>query len=197
MKRFVFVFLGMIPLLELEAQHLLDLASDTIFCISIYYNQNNDYPDERYLFFMKEYDDCHVNLSNPDSLNESICKGVKNGTYHLVDLESGILSLAFLKMTTGVFSDSSLCIQREAYNICYSTWMSWAYDTTAIDADLKFITETNDYVIISIQKFIAYTKQNINGYSLALGVIKEVIPIYLNYTCIKDKGMVLSKECFY
>lgn len=187
----------MIPLLELEAQHLLDLASDTIFCISIYYNQNNDYPDERYLFFMKEYDDCHVNLSNPDSLNESICKGVKNGTYHLVDLESGILSLAFLKMTTGVFSDSSLCIQREAYNICYSTWMSWAYDTTAIDADLKFITETNDYVIISIQKFIAYTKQNINGYSLALGVIKEVIPIYLNYTCIKDKGMVLSKECFY
>ena len=75
--------------------------------------------------------------------------------------------------------------------------MSWAYDTTVIDADLKFITETNDYVIISIQKFIAYTKQNINGYSLALGVIKEVIPIYLNYTCIKDKGMVLSKECFY
>jgi len=98
-------------------------------------------------------------------------------------------------MIKASFPDSSLAFQIEVYNGSFYKWMLYTYNMKSSNSK-KFYIKNNDSFIISIDKIIAITKHNVNGFPLAVCIIKDIVSVSLNDNCIKENVIVLSKYCF-
>ena len=177
--------MGMIPFLGLNAQNVVEINTDTVFCISIiYFYNNNQNEPESYTFLLPVHEKCCVNISNHDTF----FKTINIGTY---SISNPIASL--YPMIKASFPDSSSSFQKESYN---SSMIKWLHYSIEANNGKGFYTKNNDYFIIAIAKIIAITKKNVNGFPFALGVIKDILPVSLNDNCIKDDLMIISEKLF-
>lgn len=172
--------MGMIPLLG-NAQSVLELDADTVFCITINYFHNVDKEPETYTFLLPIHENCHLNISNHDTL----IKSLSIRAYHISDFY-----FSLFPMIKSSFPDSSLTFQKNSYNSSITKWIHYNLES---NNSKKFYTKTKDFFIINIAMVIAITKHNVNGFPLALGIIKDIVPVSLSDNCIKDDLMVISE----
>jgi hypothetical protein len=126
---------------------------------------------------------CHLDLSNHDSLYNSLYKET---------LAISDLFFSSFDMVKASFPDSTLNFQKETYN---NNILKWLYYNSQISIRHKYFTETGDCFIMTVAKIIAVTKQGVGGFPVAIGIIKDVIPVCLNDDCINGNVMELSKDC--
>ena len=93
-------------------------------------------------------------------------------------------------MIEASFPDSSFTFRKESYNNSISKWL---YYNIKNGNSKELYTKTDDVFIITIAKIMAIMKHNVNGFPLAISIIKDIVPVSLSDNCIKDDIMVLSK----
>ena len=188
MKRFVVFIMGIISFLGLDAQCVsgLDPDFDTLFCITIHCYHNDKAEPDTYTFLSPLHDDYYLDISNHDTL----LKSLKKITYPISDF-----FFSLYPMIKASFPDSSLAFQESVF---YSNLSKWIYYNSqmSMSTSRKFHTKTEDYYIINVAKVMAITKQNINGFPLAISIIKDIVSVSLNNNCIMENLIVLSKYCF-
>lgn len=181
MKRLIAYFIGMTSLLGLNAQKVSGLDIDTVYCITINYFYNDHREPQTYTFLLPVHDTCYVNLSSHDTLIESL----NHGTYPISDF-----FFSLFPMIEASFPDSSFTFRKESYNNSISKWL---YYNIKNGNSKELYTKTDDVFIITIAKIMAIMKHNVNGFPLAISIIKDIVPVSLSDNCIKDDIMVLSK----
>ena len=184
MRRLLFL-ICMISFLRLNAQNALEINVDTIFCITIHYYQNNNYEPELYTFLLPVHEKCHVNISNHDTF----IKSINTEAYPISDLYFSLFD-----MVKTSFPDSSLTFQKESFNSSIAKWIHYNIEA---NNSTEFYTKNNELFVISIAKVIAITKHNVKGFPLALSIIKDIVPVLISDTCIKDDMMVISETVLY
>lgn len=172
----------MIPFLGLNAQGILELDADTMYCITINYFSNADKEPETHTFLLPIHENCYVNISNHDTL----IKSMSISAYSISDLY-----FSLFPMIKASFPDSSLAFQKDSFN---SSITKWVHFNLKSNESKKFYTKNDDFFIIHIAKVIAIAKHNVNGFPLAISIIKDIIPVSLSDDCIKDNLMIISES---
>lgn len=185
MKRLIFFLMGSIPFFQLNAQNTLETNVDTVFCITINYIQNNNNEPELYTFLLPVHEKSYVNISN----HETFIRSMNTEKYLISDLY-----FSLFPMIKASFPDSSLVFQKSLFDSSFAKWLQ--YDIESSNSS-EFHTRNNDLIIIAIAKVIAVTKHNVNGFPLALSIIKDIVPVSLSDNCIKDDMMVISETVLY
>lgn len=181
MKRLIVFFMGIIPFLGLNAQSVSELDVDTVFCVTVHYFINDHAEPETHTSLLPIHETCYLNITNHDTLIKSLNKGA---------YPVGDFFFSLFPMIKASFPDSSEVFQKVVYDESLSRWLHYNIKRGAGE---KFYTKTGDLFIITIAKVMAITKHNVNGFPLAVGLIKDVVPVSLNDNCIKDEMIVISE----